>query len=179
MRTVGSTVRRGGTPSRRKIGALVGATVAGAIVLGGCAQSPADVAVVDGTSITRDQLNTAEAGAKQISQLSRDQVLSVLIQGQVALHTAEKRGLTITDADRDAQLNSAVLEVDDARELAYDLADVQIIVGKIGEKHFKKVLTKADVTVNPRYGSWDPKQSLTVIAGTGSLSDVAKTRPQQ
>ncbi|HEY9290704.1 MAG TPA: hypothetical protein VIP98_05435 [Microlunatus sp.] len=179
MRTVGSTVGKAGTPSRRKVGALVGAAVAGAIVLGGCAQSPADVAVVDGTSITRDQLNAAEAGAKQVSQLSRDQVLSVLIQGQVALDTAQKRGLTITDADRDAELNPAVLRVPDAHDLAYDLADVQIISQKLGEDAFRKELQNAEVTVNPRYGSWDPKQSLTVIPGTGSLSDVAKARPQQ
>ncbi|QDP97944.1 hypothetical protein FOE78_20380 [Microlunatus elymi] len=178
MRTQDSTDVKA-LPTRRRIGALIGAAVSGAVLLGGCAQSPADVAVVDGTSITRDQLNTAEAGAQQVSDLSRDQVLSVLIQGQVALDTAAKRGITITDADRDAQLNPAVLQIADAHELAYDLADVQLITKKIGEDEFKKELEQADVTVNPRYGSWDPKQSLTVIPGTGSLSDVAKTRPQQ
>jgi hypothetical protein len=55
---------------------------------------------------------------------------------------------------------------------------VQIVSSKIGEDQFKKALVSADVKVNPRYGSWDPRQSLAVVPGTGSLSQTAEQRPQ-
>lgn len=111
------------------------------------------------------------AGARAIGQqISNDQLLSVLIQGQVVDQVAEKRGITITDAERDKLLNPQILTVPQAQALGYHLADIQIVTKAIGEKQLKKALTKADVEVNPRYGSWDPQQALAVIPGTGSLS---------
>jgi hypothetical protein len=152
--------------------------VAAALALGGCAESATNVAVVNGKAITHSQFDRDLEGARQVSQLSDDQVLSVLIQGEVAAQVAERRGLQISDADRDKQLNPAVLQVPAAHDLAYDLADVQIVSSKIGEDQFKKALVSADVKVNPRYGSWDPRQSLAVVPGTGSLSQTAEQRPQ-
>lgn len=149
---------------------LVGAAVAVA-VLGGCAASPTDVATVGDTPISRDQLDSSLAGARAVGQqFSNDQLLSVMIQGEIADQAATRRGIAITDADRDKQLNPAVLKVAEARDLAYDLADIQIVTTALGENEFKKVITQADVKVNPRYGSWDPKQALAVVPGTGSLS---------
>lgn len=156
----------------------VAGVLSGATVLGGCAQSGSVVAKVGSTTITRDQFSTALSGAREVSQLTSDQVLSAMIQGAVADQIARQRGISISDADRDKQLNPNVLQVTDAEQLAYDLADVQIVVGRIGQQAFTKDLGNADVSVNPRFGSWDPKQSLAVVPGVGSLSQVAQNRPK-
>ena len=156
----------------------VAGILTGAAALGGCAQSGATVASVGGTQITGDQFTTTLNGAKQVSQLTPDQVLSVMIQGEVANQVAQQRNIHISDADRDSQLNPDVLAVADARELAYDLADVQIVSGSIGQDAFGKALATASVTVNPRFGTWDPKKSLAVVPGTGSLSEIAQNRPK-
>jgi len=156
----------------------VAGALSGAAVLGGCAQAGSVVANVGNTTITRNQFATTLAGAKEVSQLTSDQVLSAMIQGAVADQVAQQRGITISDADRDKQLNPNVLQVADAQDLAYDLADVQIVVGAIGQQAFTKALASADVSVNPRFGTWDPKQSLAVVPGVGSLSQVAQNRPK-
>lgn len=163
-------------PRRARKGlALGGAALAAALVLGGCSiGSPSEVAVVDGTSITKTQLDNSEAGAKAVGQqFSNDQLVSVLIQGAVATDVATKQGIQITDSDRDSQLNPSVLSVPAAHDLAYSLADIQIVSKAVGEDGFKKALASADVKLNPRYGTWDPKQALAVIPGTGSLSQAS------
>lgn len=175
MKAVGKLVRGPrstglGQRRARGLAPLIGAALAVA-VLGGCAGSPTDVATVGNTSISRDQLDSSLAGARAVGQqFSNDQLLSVLIQGEIADQVADQRGITITDSDRDKQLNPAVLKVQQARDLAYDLADIQIVNEALGEDEFKKVVTAADVEINPRYGSWKPSQALAVIPGTGSLS---------
>lgn len=167
MRNPGRTVRM----------IAVAGVLSAAAVLGGCAQTGSVVASVGNTTITQDQFTTTLSGAKQVSQLTSDQVLSAMIQGAVADQVARQRGIAISAADRDKQLNPNVLQVADAQQLAYDVADVQIVVGKIGQQAFTKALATADVSVNPRFGSWDPKQSLAVVPGVGSLSQVAQNRP--
>jgi hypothetical protein len=154
------------------------AALGGAAVLGGCAQSGSTVATVGSTTISQDQFTSTVNGAKKVSQLTPDQVLSVMIQGEVATQVAGQRGIHISDADRDKQLNPDVLKVADARELAYDLADIQIVSQTIGQKEFGKAISDADVRVNPRFGTWGPKQSLAVVPGSGSLSQEAQNRPK-
>lgn len=159
----------------------VAGVLSGAAVLGGCAQNGDTVASVDGTRITRSQLDTSMSGARQMSQPgqqpSSDQVLTIMIRGQIADRIAQQRGIPLSDAERAKQLNPAVLQVPDARELAYDLADTQIVVNAVGQNAFKKALAAADVSVNPRFGSWDPRQTFGVQGDTGSLSQLARNRP--
>lgn len=168
MRNLGRTVRM----------IAAAGVLSGAVALGGCAQTGSVVASVGGTTITRNQFTTTLSGAKEVSQLTSDQVLSAMIQGAVADQVARQRGISISDADRDKQLNPDVLRVADAQQLAYDLADIQIVVGRIGQAAFTKELRSADVKLNPRFGTWDPQQSLAVVPGVGSLSQVAQNRPQ-
>lgn len=171
MRNRGRTVRM----------IAVAGVLSGAAVLGGCAQNGSTVASVDGTRITRSQLDQSMSGARQLSQTgqqpSSGQVLTIMIRGQIADQVARQRGIQISQADRDKQLNPAVLQVADARDLAYALADTQIVVNAVGQDGFKKALAAADVSVNPRFGTWDPKQTFGVQSGSGSLSQIAQNRP--
>ncbi|QGN33547.1 hypothetical protein [Microlunatus sp. Gsoil 973] len=180
MRNPGQTRNPGRkrNPGRTVRSIAVAGVLGGAVVLGGCAQSGGTVATVGNTTISQDQFTSTVNGAKKVSQLTPDQVLSVMIQGEVANQVAEQRGIHISDADRDKQLNPDVLKVTEARQLAYDLADIQIVSGSIGDKEFGKAITATDVRVNPRFGTWDPKQSLAVVPGGGSLSQEAQNRPK-
>lgn len=151
--------------------------LSGTAVLGGCASGDT-VATVGSTQISRNQFNTAVSGAARVSQLTPDQVLSVLIQGEVAAQVAQQKGIQITNAARDKQLNPDVLKVPGAHDLAYDLADIQIVSRSIGQQAFGRALATTKVSVNPRFGTWDPKQSFAVVPGTGSLSQIATNRPK-
>jgi hypothetical protein len=144
-----------------------------AVLLGGCAQSPSDVAMVGADQITRDQYDSAvEVGGTL--NVAADQVLSVMIVGAIAEQLATEQGIEITDGDRDQVINEAapgaLAQVPEARDFFYDDADRVIVMQQVGEDAFVEAVRAADVTVNPRFGSWDPEQSLQVIPGTGSLS---------
>jgi hypothetical protein len=160
----------------RTVKALIATTLlAGGIALGGCASSPANAAVVDGTEISRETFTADVEGAGQVSQLTPDQVLSVLVQAAVAERLAAEEDITITDAEREQQLNPEVLAVTDARHFVMELADVQIVAGELGEEQFTEALRSADVRVNPRYGSWDP-QRVSVNPDGGALAQLTSTQ---
>lgn len=159
----------------RPMAALV-ALALGGTVLTGCTDSPTNAATVNGTTITRSQLQQSLSGANQIlgagNELSSAQVLTVLIQGEVAQGVAQQRGLRITDTERNAKLSAAALSVPAARDFVYDVADTNIVAGQVGEAQLTQSIKSADVVINPRYGAWQPTSSVAVVAGTGSLSQV-------
>lgn len=159
----------------RPTAALVALALGGA-VLTGCTESPTNAATVNGTTITRAQLQHSLSGANQVlgdsNQLSSAQVLTVLIQGEVAQGLAQQRGLRITDTERNAKLSAAALSVPAARDFVYDVADANIVAAQVGEAQLTATIKSADVVINPRYGTWQPSSSVAVVAGTGSLSQV-------
>jgi hypothetical protein len=69
-----------------------------------------------------------------------------------------------------------LLEVADAKPIAYDVADQQIVVQTLGEASFLAELEKRQVTLNPRYGVLDPKQKIVITDQSGSLSRPAATQ---
>ncbi|MBA8794579.1 hypothetical protein FHX74_002198 [Friedmanniella endophytica] len=169
------------TTGRRRWSVVSALLVAGVLV-SGCTESPDAAAVVDGSKISRSTLEQSVTAAGEVlagsgNTLSRDQVLTVLIQGEIAEHVAQQQGITITDADRDAELSEQALSVPAARDFVYDVADTSIMTKRLGEQQFAKLIAGSDVVVNPRYGSWQPGQSVTVIAGNGSLSQVLQQTP--
>lgn len=173
-------------PADRKVRTvLTGGVLAGAIVLGGCAHSPTTAATVNATVISKSDVDTAYDGAQEVSkQVSKDQVASALIQGTVASQVADQRGIKLTQDRREKVLDPQLLQKPAARDFAYHLADVQIVSKKVGEKKLAKHVARADVSLNPRYGSWDPKKSLNVQPSSGSLSKESKpsdqpSQPQQ
>lgn len=163
--------------SRPLIALVALALAAGSLT--GCSKSPATAATVNGTTITRSQLQQSLSGANQIlgagNELSSAQVLTVLIQGVVAEDVATQRGLTITDTERNAKLSAPALAVSAARPFVYDVADANIVAAQVGEAELTRSIKSASVVINPRYGTWQPSSSVAVVAGTGSLSQVLQT----
>lgn len=168
-------------PARGRRVVVAAATLL-ALAAAGCARSePGVVAYVGDEKISQAQLDQAVAGLSTTLQagqtVSTEAVVNALIQGEVAEHIAAERRITITDADRDAALQGSelapLLTVPDAKPIAYDVADYQLVSSKLGAEAYLAALKQQRVTLNPRYGVLDPEQKTVVTGQSGSLSEPA------
>jgi hypothetical protein len=163
---------------RRIGGGLVSA--AAVLALAGCASAePGVVAYVGDDRITQGQFDRAVVGIntalQEGQQVNRDAVVNALIHGVLADQIAAERNITITDAQRDEALRSGDLAVllanPDAKSVAYDLADQQLVSEKVGAEAYIAAVREQPVTLNPRFGVLDPEAKLiTSVEETGSLS---------
>jgi hypothetical protein len=163
---------------RRIGGGLVSA--AAVLALAGCANAePGVVAYVGDERITQGQFDRAITGVtstlQEGQQVSRDAVVNAMIHGILAEQIAAARNITVTDAQRDELLRTtdlAVLLADpDARALAFDVADQQLVSEKVGAEAYLAAVGEQQVTLNPRFGVLDPAAKLiTSVEQTGSLS---------
>lgn len=165
---------------------LAAATV---LALGGCANAePGVVAYVGDERITERQVNQAVTGVESTladgQQVNRDGVVNVLIQGALAEQIGAAKRITVTDGERDALLRTSdlaeLLAVPDARPLAYDVADQQIVARKVGAQGYLDAVRAASVTLNPRFGVLNPDdKTITSVEQTGSLSTPAAIPVEQ
>lgn len=162
------------------------AAVAAGVLLGlavtGCANAePGVVAYVGDERITQAQLEDAVTGLGSTLEagqtVSSEAVVNALIQGKIAERIAAAQNIPLTDAARNAVLKGSTLEplvnVPAAREVAYDVADSQIVSQQVGAEAYLADVQASDVTLNPRYGVLDPAQKTIVSGQTGSLSEPA------
>ena len=169
------------TAWRRIGGGLVAA--AAVLALAGCANAePSVVAYVGNDRITQTQFDRAVSGVtstlQQGQQVSRDAVVNALIHGVLAEQIAADKKVQVTDSQRDEFLQTTELSVllgnADAREVAYDIADQQLVANKVGPEAYVAAVRERSVTLNPRFGVLDPAQKLiTSVEQTGSLSKPA------
>ena len=165
----------------RSVRALVAAALAVVVVLlaSGCVGgAPSTVAYVADARITQSQLDTALAGVQQTleqgQQVSAEAVVNVMIAGRVAEHIAAQHGITVTDAQRDKLLVGSnlapLLEVPEAKQIAYDVADQQIVAQTVGSETYVKDMQSVSVELNPRFGVLDPATKTIVEGQSSSLS---------
>lgn len=166
-----------------------GMAAAAALALGGCANAqPGVVAYVGDERITERQLDQVVAGVEATladgQQVNRDGVVNILVQGVLAEQVAAAKRITVTDGERDALLATSelagLLAVPDARPLAYDVADQQIVATKVGAQAYLEAIRATSVTLNPRFGVLNPEdQTITSVEQTGSLSTPAAIPVEQ
>ena len=158
-------------------GVLLG--VVAVLALAGCANAePGVVAYVGDTRITEQQLQRVVAGVSSTlepgQQVSREAVVNVMIHGALAEQIAAGRKISVTDADREAVIKNSelagLLAVPDARPIAFDIADQQIVSQKLGAEAYLKAVRGMPVTLNPRYGVLDPDRKLIREGQSGSLA---------
>ena len=165
----------------RAVRALVAGVLAAIVVLlaSGCVGgSPSTVAYVGPERITQTQLNVALAGVQQTleqgQQVSTEAVVNVLIAGQLATQIAAQHGITITDADRDKVLAGSnlapLLDVPAAKQVAYDVADQQLVAQAVGSEAYVKDTQAISVDLNPRLGVLDPANTTIIEGESSSLS---------
>jgi len=160
-----------------------------AVTLTGCQTKVGAAAVVDGHKISESDLNsylTPKAQPIQVSQSGsiapRTFVLETLVENQLLRALLQRQGQPTdastlaaahdkalggaTDADYDQQADAAGLSRKftpiyvQKLELAY-LADGAFKSNTAAES---AAAAKVPVTLNPRYGTWDPKNGITDLA---------------
>jgi hypothetical protein len=138
-----------------------------------------------GTSrITQQQVDDAVEGVSSIvqegQQVSPSAVVNAMIHGLIAEKVAAANKITITDGERDAVIKNSnlagLLNVPKGRPVAYDLADQQIVSGKIGGEAYLAAVSEQQVTLNPRFGVLDPTQKLIITDKSASLAEPAPTQ---
>ena len=161
----------------RLAAALLGVAVV--LAVAGCANAqPGVVAYVAETRITEQELDRAVAGVsstlEQGQQVSREAVVNVMIHGALARRIAADRKISVTDAERQNLINSSelanLLAVSDARPIAFDVADQQIVAQKVGAEAYLNAVRDLPVTLNPRFGVLDPTRKLIREGQSGSLA---------
>ena len=168
-------------PGHRSSRALLAAGVATLALFAsacGMSGSPSTVAYVGDAQVTQGQLDSALGGVQQTlqagQQVSPSAVVNVMIHGALADQIAATNDITITDAERDAVIEgsnlAALLDVPDAKPIAYDLADQQLVAQAVGPDAYLKAVQGIDVELNPRFGLLDPAQQTIVDGQSSSLS---------
>lgn len=159
------------------------AALAAVLALAGCAQNPNNVAVVNGSVVTNAQaldLATAVATYQGTPERATELLTSavgVLVQLEVAQHVGAAAGITITDAERAATMESS----DEMTKLLADpvlgpylnrSADASLIQQKLGTDAYLAAAAAVPVQLNPRFGTWDAEQQA-LSGDSGSISTPA------
>jgi hypothetical protein len=161
----------------RLSGVLLG--VVALLALVGCANAePGVVAYVGDTRISQEQLDRAVAGVSATlaegQQVSREAVINAMIHGALAEQIAADRNIRVTDAQREELIKTSelagLLAVPDARPIAFDVADQQIVAQSLGAETYLNEVRDRPVTLNPRFGVLDPTRKLIRGDQTGSLA---------
>lgn len=160
---------------------------AGLLALTGCTQSPQTAAQVGDRRFTAAEVAPiAEAiahldGSKETAAGMTPTVVTLLIRSEIAHLALAKAGKTYSETDRqplyDGNPGLAGLATQPAtKEFIERYADFALLTSSDdGVTQFTKALSETKITVNPRYGNWDPTQAM-VAEGTGSLSELAPTK---
>ena len=164
--------------SRALRGSLVAAVVAGVLAVAGCA-SAESAAIVNGDRITEqelqeavEQLNTAAPGANH----DNGTALTLLLRAPFTTPVAEKAGKGLSDSQviaalRTDKLNPAAIDIVRTSD-AFNPQNPSVLTQE-EQLQVLHDMQRADISVNPRYGRFDPK---TFAVGRPTLNWV-KTTP--
>ena len=170
--------------SRAVRAAVLAGVLAITLFAAGCAKAdPSVVAYVDDSEITQQQVDDAVEGVSSIlqegQQVSQAAVVNAMIHGVIAEQLAAANKITITDGERDALIKNSnlagLLNVPKGRPIAYDVADQQIVSGKLGSEAYLAAVAKEPVTLNPRFGVLDPNQKTIINDKSASLAKPVAT----
>jgi hypothetical protein len=164
-----------------RVAALVGVAVITLFVAGCAKADPSVAAYVGNSTITQQQVDDAVEGVSAILEegqtVSQAAIVNAMIHGLIAEKVAAANKITITDGERDALIKNSnlagLLNVEKARPVAYDVADQQIVAGKVGSSAYLAAVGDQQVTLNPRFGVLDPKQKTIITDKSASLAEPA------
>lgn len=154
------------------------AIVAGLLALTGCSSPGASVAAsVEGSTVPVTRIeNTVKAIGNGDGQLAEPHaiVLTWAIRGEVARRIAAEQDIQLTGDPRTAILTgtpslAAFTENPQVSGFVDDVVDSTLVINKVGEQAFLDRVDRANIEVNPRYGSWSD-QSAAVDQAGGQLS---------
>ena len=153
--TLSTTGTRRRAFAARALTLVLGATLA----LSACGnQAPGAAAIVDGTTISDKDVQTVSLELNTIAQgqqkLTPSVVLLNLILAPYVLSEAARTGKSVTDA----QARKVIAKVASPSPATMDFVRMQLAIPNLSQASKTSILTKltkADVSVNPRYGTFD------------------------
>ncbi len=171
--TLGTTGTSRMVFAARSLTVLLGATLA----LSACgSQAPGAAAIVDGSTISEKEVQTVSAELNTIAQgqtkLTPGIVLVNLILAPYVLAEASRTGKTVTDAEA----RKVIAKVPNPSPATMDFVRMQLEIPNLSTASKTAILAKlakADVSVNPRYGTFDRAK----IALLPSAPNWIKTSP--
>ena len=167
----------------RRAGALAAAVLAATLALTGCAtfDKTSTAAFVNGTAISdatvaqvTNQFNDNLASTPD-QKLQEAQALQVLILAPFVLNQVKASGSWTPDA----RYNTALQKIPDASQATKDFLATSIILQQGGPLTDGDVtaildqLKKADVVLDPRFGTWDPKTGAFLAAENNWIKPTA------
>jgi hypothetical protein len=175
-------------PWPRRFGAIAAALLALAVVLTGCStlEKTRAAAFVNGQAITQDEVaqvtqqynDTLSTSAQD--RLTEPQTLGLLILAPFVLSQAKASGSWVPDA----RYNAALAKIPDASEGTQKLIAVSIALqpGVLSDKDVAAIvdaLKKANIQLDPRYGTFDPSTGGFVAPNNNWLRPTATATPTQ
>lgn len=156
--------------------------LAAALALSGCgAQQSGAAAIVDGTVISdkdvqsvADQVNKISAGSAA-EKLTMSNALLTLILAPYVRAEAERVGKTVAPS----QARVAIAKVADPSDATIEFVQMQLALGQLDQASKTAIvdqLNKVKITVNPRYGTYDPKQ-ISLVPITSNWLKAGATSP--
>jgi hypothetical protein len=141
-----------------------------AVVLSGCgAPQPGAAAIVDGATISEHDLQTVTGQLNSMAQgeqkLVPSDILMNLILMPYVLAEADRAGKGIPDA----QARKVIAKVPSPARQTLDLVRMNMAIESLTPDAKTAILAKlgkAEITVNPRYGTFDPKKKLAIVSTT-------------
>lgn len=167
----------------RRAVALASAVLAAALALTGCTtlEKASTAAFVNGTAITdatvaqvTDQFNTNLATSAD-QKIKEAQALQVLILAPFVLSQVKSSGSWTPDA----RYNAALQKIPDATQATKDFLATSIVLQQGGPLTDNDVtaildqLKKADVVIDPRFGTWDPNTGGLLAADNNWIKPTA------
>lgn len=156
----------------RAVKALVALVIAGMLALSGCSgQNPNHAATVDGTVIPFSEV---DALMPFVQGQTANVTMNLLVIARVGAAVARQQGVEFTEEERQsaaAGLPPDLLADPALAGFAADYVTAALVSQSLGQEKFLQAASAVEVTVNPRFGSWDPA-TASLVPG-GSLSSPA------
>jgi hypothetical protein len=178
----GSGRANGGAGGPRAFLRRTSVAASGAVLLfaAACGQaSPSVVAYVGDQEITERQLEAALTAVNtslgdQGGAATSEDLANIMVHGALAEQIARDKQVALTDSRRDALVQgsqlASLLDEPAARQVAYDLADTELVSQALGAEAYQAEVARRSVTLNPRFGVLDPAQKVIIQNSSGSLS---------
>ena len=164
---------------------LAAALAVAALALTGCTTPPAAAASVEGVRVANETVTATgdvlvSVGANPA--VSSKQAASDLTLGEASRQIAAQTGTEVGDDERAAILAvnagaSTVASTPQGAAWGEAVTTTYLLIEKLGEEAFAEKVQALDITVNPRYGTWEPERLTLADSSLSRASQAQAVNP--
>ncbi len=158
-----------------KVAARVLAPLVAVATLASCSPSPRTAAIIDGVELTESQVTSTYESCQSLGLgISRPEIAGRLIIGELIDAVAARLGHTFNEAELQAAASSdptlALTQGTSCQDVAMSIFKTRAI-STVDPNVIKQVLEDVEITMNPRYGQWDPTTGIDLEGGSISVPE--------